>query len=359
MDKLTAEQVFDAVSIGLQAIDVNGEIVQSNEAADAILRRTNEAIANRRLGSEEWDVIDVDGRSLKPNEFPASRALAEGVAHSGIIGVREGSAITWLTVQAIPAFRDGILRGVIVSFSDISPQIEAQLEQVRLEEVRHTILQTISHEIRTPIAIITGWAEIFSDGTLGPLTPDQAKALSRIKTSARRVNAQVSRVLITAKKVEFTVLDLLAVVRKVLTWDELWAWTRKLPGDVEITVNRSRPLVVTGDNDKINWAVFELINNAIKFSPPGDEVTIDIYKHNGEARIDVSDNGIGIAANLHEKVFEMYYQVDSGPRRAYEGNGVGLTIARELARSCGGDVLISSEPGKGSVFTLCLPINDD
>ena len=115
-------------------------------------------------------------------------------------------------------------------------------------------------------------------------------------------------------------------------------------------------LVVVADREKTEVALGNLVRNALKFSPEGGAVTVSVKQTDGTAEVSVTDEGIGIAPEQVERVFDRFYQIDSSETRSFPGSGLGLYIAKELVQSMGGEITVESEQGRGSTFTFTLPL---
>ena len=127
---------------------------------------------------------------------------------------------------------------------------------------------------------------------------------------------------------------------------------------VGIVVEGDGPVVVRADADRVAQILLNLLSNALRYTPEGGRIAIRVARAGGEGRLVVSDTGVGIAAGDLPLVFERFFRVDRSRSRTSGGSGIGLTIARRLARAMGGDVTASSEgEGRGSTFTLALPLS--
>jgi signal transduction histidine kinase len=124
---------------------------------------------------------------------------------------------------------------------------------------------------------------------------------------------------------------------------------------LELHVRSQPQLLISADRRRIDQVLWNLLSNAIRFTPEGGRVTLSAHKAGRWVVIDVSDTGIGIPPEMHERVFEEFTQVDSGSRRAQDGTGLGLTLTRSLVELMGGTITLRSAPGKGSTFSVKLP----
>ena len=228
------------------------------------------------------------------------------------------------------------------------------------DRAKTDFLATMSHELRTPLNAIAGYAELLELGMRGPITEQQREAIARIRRSQQHLLGIVNDILMFAKTetgripltpeaiaVESALESLRFLIQPMLTEHDIRFRQLDCDGDLQ----------VTADRDRLNQILVNLLSNAIKFSPKGGEVRIRCEKIDHLAAIHVEDDGHGIAEDKLEDIFEPFVQLSSGLTRTAEGSGLGLAISRELARLMGGDVTVESTVGKGSTFTLTLPMS--
>ncbi len=228
------------------------------------------------------------------------------------------------------------------------------------DRAKTDFLATMSHELRTPLNAIAGYAELLELGMRGPITEQQREAIARIRRSEQHLLGIVNDILMFAKtetgrvplKLEdTTVVSALDSVRFLI--EPLLA-----ASDIRLTQDQcSEEMSVVVDRDRMNQILVNLLSNAVKFSQRGGEVRIRCAVREHLIAIHVEDDGHGIAEDKLEEIFEPFVQLSSGLTRTAEGSGLGLAISRELARLMGGDVSVESELGKGSTFTLTLPMS--
>lgn len=253
-------------------------------------------------------------------------------------------------------------------------------ELYRANRAKAEFLGSVSHELRTPLSAIVGFVDLLRDGSYGELNARQRGPVERIESSANHLRDLVEQVLdlarMSAGRLESHVepVRLRPFVIDVVSEMEPLATTRGLA--FSISVPTSLPRVVT-DVSHLRRILVNLIGNAIKFTNEGSvgvrafqvnsqEAIVAttpssrrplLHAHGSWTALQVTDTGVGIAANDLERIFEEFEQVNAGPRADSErrGTGLGLTISRRLARSLDGDITVESAPGQGSVFTLWLP----
>jgi signal transduction histidine kinase len=216
----------------------------------------------------------------------------------------------------------------------------------------------MSHELRTPLNAIGGYVELIEDGIRGPVTPEQLTDLGRIKRSQRHLLGVIENVLgflkLGAGRVSYDIRNV-PIDEVVSTVEEL---TRPLIESKQLRYERRTPerrFSVRADREKVQQIVLNLLSNAIKFTDCGGRVTIESTQRESTVLTRVEDSGCGIPADRLDSVFEPFVQVDSSRSRPAGGTGLGLSISRDFAVGMGGKLLVESELGKGSAFTLVLP----
>jgi signal transduction histidine kinase/DNA-binding response OmpR family regulator len=229
----------------------------------------------------------------------------------------------------------------------------ATLEHAMTERSR--FFASMSHELRTPINAILGYGQLLEDGVFGELLPSQQGAATRVVGSARHLLELVNDVLdiskLEAGKMEIfpEPVDLPVLLRDVTTSVELQAAGKGL----ELVLELPARLPVVTDPGRVRQIVLNLLSNAIKFTDEGS-VRLALAAAGESVRICVSDTGPGIAPADQERVFSEFEQTESAAARG--GTGLGLPISRRLATLLGGGLSLESEPGRGSTFTLRLPL---
>jgi signal transduction histidine kinase len=220
-------------------------------------------------------------------------------------------------------------------------------------------LAVMSHELRTPLNSIGGYVDLLEMELRGPLNDSQKSDLKRIKRGQEHLLRIINDILnftrLEATEVKYDVIEvpvraLLADIDAVVT---SLAHAKSL--DYECDVPPGGVFTRT-DPDKLRQIMINLLSNAVKFTPAGGRIKVSCTTQEKTISISVEDNGPGIPADKLEAVFEPFVQLDRGLTRTTEGTGLGLAISRGLARGMGAEITLRSELGKGSVFTLVLPL---
>ncbi|HEX6069723.1 MAG TPA: CHASE domain-containing protein [Longimicrobiaceae bacterium] len=258
--------------------------------------------------------------------------------------------------RANTALRDSNERLVALRIEADNARDEAR----HANQAKSEFLASMSHELRTPLNAIMGYAELLDLGIHGPVTPDQRKALDRIRRSQVHLLGLINDILNYAKleagrvDVEQAAVPLAGVFADLQAMTEPQVLTRGLTAQFE---SCAEDVAAWGDADKIQQILLNLLTNAIKFTEPGGEIRVSCRAEANEVVVRVADTGVGIAPDRLEAIFDPFIQVDrTVGRDGQHGVGLGLAISRDLAKLMHGDLSVDSEPGRGSVFTLRLPV---
>ena len=234
----------------------------------------------------------------------------------------------------------------------------ARAEAQDANRAKGAFLAMMSHELRTPINAALGYVDLLLLGVRGELTGEQVRDLERVRRSQRSLLLLVNEVLdfarIDAGRIEYHAESL--VLDELLADVAATVEPLAREGRLVFTVGSAEGLVVRGDRAKSQQILLNLLSNAVKFTPVGGKVSIECAAEGEFVRIGVRDTGRGIPPREIERIFEPFVQVDQRQDSTVrQGVGLGLAIARELARGMGGQLEVSSRVGGGSLFTLTLP----
>ena len=240
-------------------------------------------------------------------------------------------------------------RGAITILHDIT-DIE------RLERVRKDFVANVSHELRTPLTAIQGYSETLLDGALED-QENNRRFLEIIRAHSIRLNNIASDLLVLSDlesgrpAPEPERVDLRSAVEAALRTVESEASVR----GVKLECGALEDVEVMGYRIRLEQALVNLLDNAVKFNRPGGEVRVDAARDNGSARVVISDTGIGIPSDDLSRIFERFYRVDKARSRQVGGTGLGLSIVKHVVERMHGNITVESRLGNGSKFTLVLP----
>jgi signal transduction histidine kinase len=236
-----------------------------------------------------------------------------------------------------------------VAFNKMSGELES------MERLRRDLVANVSHELKTPTSALRAHLENLLDG----VERADAHTLQTMLAQTERLTRLVDQLLELSRLESGDVpmvreqLALRPLVERVLTEIEVVSSRR----DVEVSDRVPADLpAVYADAERVHQVLFNLLDNAVRFTPSGGRITITASRRNGAVDVAVADTGPGIAAEHLPRLFERFYRVDRARSRDEGGTGIGLAIARSVVEAHGGRIWAESEPGKGSTFTFELPV---
>jgi two-component system phosphate regulon sensor histidine kinase PhoR len=257
------------------------------------------------------------------------------------------------TLQLASAALAGGERGAVVVARDTT-------DLTRVADMRRDFVANVSHELKTPLAAIRGYAETLRDGALEEQETAR-RFTDRLLWQCRRLQALLDD-LLTLSKLESVAppadrereaVDLAALGQRAVEMLSAAARERQLRLELK---DEGLPRL-PGDADGLERLLVNLLDNAIKYNRPGGEVRLRLARQAGQAVIEVTDTGIGIPAEALPRIFERFYRVDKGRAREEGGTGLGLAIVKHLAQSHGGRVEVESRAGRGTTFRVFLPLS--
>ncbi len=339
--------ILSSMSEGVIATDMQQRIVLVNAAAADLLDFAAPESQGRRL----WEVV---------RDPAVMHAAAAAVAPVAATAVRQGKPFqigpiagrhVEVTVCTFP--QDQPPQGLILIVHDAT-------QSVRYQELRKEFVANVSHELRTPLTAIKGFAQTLRDGAM----EDPVKGPRFLATIERHADQLTSLVsdLLELSRLEshpdvprLARVDLDATARHAIHL--LMPAAQKKRQNVSIDAAPGLPSVA-GNPDYLERAIANLVENAIKYTPPGGAITVSLRALGDRVAVEVDDNGIGIPPEDLPRIFERFYRVDRSRSREMGGTGLGLSIVKHIAQAHRGGVTVISTPGRGSRFTLTLPITD-
>ena len=337
-------------------------------------------LVNRRF--EEitgYTAEELQDRTFDDITHPDDRARDQARFHELITGlhaevklekryVRKDGAAVWvhLTTTLLRG-ADGCARLQLGVINDITAQKLAQAEVQKLQNnLQHRVeertaelaeksaqlegfVYTIAHDLRAPLRAINGYAEFVTEDAASTLSAGGVTYLDRIKKAARRMDRLIHDLLSYTRVTQIELKVEKVTLRECIDWvlanmrEEIEARNAK------VTVESPMPHVL-GERGSLEQVIGHLLSNALKFVPPGErpEVQVQAEAHGDYVRVGVTDNGIGIRPEFHDRVFRIFERLEDA--RSYPGTGIGLPIVRKTIERLGGKVGLQSEPGKGSTF---------
>jgi two-component system, OmpR family, phosphate regulon sensor histidine kinase PhoR len=346
------EAILASMVEGVLAVNQDLRVTFSNRAFLQALGRTGPVAENTPLVEciRDLDLRDLLARVVSTGQ-PEKKRLQ--------IASAEGRAFeVQATPLAVPAERGeaaGQPRGALALLHDIT-----DLE--RLERVRSDFVANVSHELRTPLTAIQGYAETLLEGGLED-AENNRKFLEIIKAHSIRLN-NIASDLLTLSELESVrqqtgeaqPVSVRAAVETALRTVEPEALLR----EVRLVREKAEDGLVRGDRTRLEQAFINLLSNAVKFNRAGGEARVSAERiGDRQIRIVVADNGIGIPSADLPRIFERFYRVDKARSRELGGTGLGLSIVKHVIERMGGSVSVASQLGKGSTFSVLLPLEED
>ncbi len=355
---------LSSIGDGVIATDLAGGVTFMNKVAEQ-LTGWSAAEAVRMPVGDVFRIINENSR--EPVENPVAKVLVSGhtvgLANHTLLVSRDGSERPIDDSGAPIVDASGRLHGVVLAFRDVTELRDVQRQEraartaaEAASRAKDDFLATLSHELRTPLNAILGWARMLRRGLL-----DDSRKPHALDVIERNAEMQ-------ARLIE----DLLDVSRIVVGQLRLHVEPLNLHGVIEAAIDAIRPAAenkslqisssvrvtspVYGDAARLQQVLWNLLTNAVKFTPAGGTVSLDAAEVDDTVRIVVADSGEGIPAHFTPRLFEMFTQADATFSRSQGGLGLGLAIVRRLVEAHGGHVAAASRgPDQGATFTVTLP----
>jgi PAS domain S-box-containing protein len=383
---VTGDQSFDLVRLCRYFSELSPQPMVAVEGTTHIVRHLNAAFS-RLVGKEREELLGRPFAEAVPEgEQNGCLPLLDRVYRTGtpeILVEQEHRhttpAVYWsYSVWAILGAEERPV-GVIIQVTDATEMAIFRREAVAMNEhlllsatrqheltenaeranhLKDEFLATLSHELRTPLTSIVGWAEMLGNSKLDPVT--SLRAIEIIRRNARMQVQMVddlldvSRIITGKLRLMVQPVDLGTTIIAAVDGLRPAAEAREIRVQLQLDAPAGH---VSGDPDRLQQVAWNLISNAIKFTPPGGRVLVRLERVESLVEVTVSDTGIGIAPEFLPHVFDRFRQADATTTRAFSGLGLGLAIVRQLVELHGGTVRVASEgEGLGSTFTVSLPL---
>ena len=353
--------IIERLPDGIVIVDLDGNMRFVNPAAERLFDRTAGELVGTSFGfplvAGETTEIEIVQRG------------GGGVVHAELRVVDtdwENEPVELVSLRDITDRKQADERAQQLSF-----EREARLEAEAASRAKSEFLAIMSHELRTPLNAVLGYSELLELGISGPLTDKMREQVGRIRASAKHLLGLVNDILDLAKveagrlSVSSGPASAAGTVASALALIQPQAAARGL--DIVVSPSDEAAPVYLGDDERVCQILVNLLSNSVKFTEPGGTITIDVsvprspdansrlHSQREYVNFRVTDTGSGIPEDKLLSIFDPFVQAETGHSRSSEGSGLGLTISRRLARLMGGDLVVESEVGVGSTFTLCMP----
>lgn len=340
------QAILESIADGVIVFDSQGQAIVANPAVGRLLEHTSEEIIRYRIERL------MDGKVTPAVREQIVGLLEDDEAHLSNMRFEWGQKT--LSASFAPVYADqNTPIGTVAVFRDFTREAE-------VERMKSDFVSMVSHELRTPLNAILGYAEILLEAVYGSLADRQRGVVARIMTNTKRllslVNDLLDQAQIEAGRLAFTTTS--------FTPNELVEGAHSLmlgvaqAKDVRLTyeVTDEVPPTLSGDPQRLHQILVNLINNAIKFTDRGN-IHVRVYRPDADHwALSVADTGTGIAPEAQLHIFEPFWQAEETATRSHAGVGLGLSIVKKLVDLMKGEISLSSELGRGSTFTITLPI---
>jgi signal transduction histidine kinase len=316
------------------------------------------------LGERRTILTSIDKLVPGPMTERAARAGYGPVLSLAMLSGGEAVGVmSCLRKRGRPAFTeaDAGRAEILVPFVGAATKAARLIGELReANQVKSRFLANMSHELRTPLNAILGFSQVLSGEDFGPLNERQQRYVGHIENSGRRLLDLINDVLDLAK-VEAGLMEVRlerVEVAPVLLESRSEIERQAAAKGVELNYTPTPGVWATADPRRLQQVVLNLLSNAVKFTPTGGRVTLTAAAVDGYAEIAVTDTGMGIAREEQERIFDEFVQADNDESREQKGTGLGLSLSRKLAELMGGKLAVSSDLGRGSRFTIQLPLDE-
>jgi signal transduction histidine kinase len=354
------------VNLALAAVIGEQEVISriSNNPAipitpEILVPRVGELLIDRGVLTQDGLQRALD-YSKKPGPDGQQRLVGQALLELKLID-REtlDQVITEQILQLQSALQQANLR-LEKRVQERTQELQSALNKLaELNQLKSNFISNVSHELRTPLTHIRGYLDLMNDGCLGVITDEQSTALDVMLRSEARLEELIEKMIQFSLEAtgQFTLqmkpANFIDVVDIALKQAKIKAANRPVVLKVELGED---PCVVRMDHEKIQWVVMELVDNAIKFTPPGGCVSVELEKEADTAHFQVTDTGIGISPERLSEIFEPYHQLDGSSTRRYGGIGLGLALVKKILEAHGSKVDVTSELEKGTLIKFQLPL---
>ncbi len=345
-EKQKTERIIHEITDGVILIDEAGDIILINPAARAQLLGDCDRAVPRNI----YEV------TRNPNLLATFENPVEASTREVEVYDERSQETRVFTTTAVPLMDEGgEFLGKVAVLHDITSYKE-------VDRLKSEFISQVSHELRTPLTSIKGYIDNLKDGLAGVLTGKQLGYLLRMSKNADHlvhlINdlLDVSRIESGKMRLNRTMVSMRALILEVIGVLQPLAAARDLTVE---PLGLEQEIFLYGDGGKLEQVLNNLLDNAIKFTPPGGRITIKLERDPRLVTITVRDTGIGIAAQDQAWIFERFYRVEHARGPTVNGTGLGLYISKTIVEMHGGMLWVTSEAGRGSEFAFALPANPD
>jgi PAS domain S-box-containing protein len=333
-----AARVLTNIGDGVVLLDASGVVRLWNRAAATMTGLGAAEVVGRPIAEA------VPGWSAVADLVPVAPAPRPG-GLAASLPLELPDRELWLSVSGV-AFPEG----TVYAFRDLT-------QERALDQLKSDFVSTVSHELRTPLAAIYGSAQTLRRSDLVLEQEQRDQLLAVVATEADRLARTVDDILWTTRLDSGSLrVAIESCDARALAGDVISAAKTHLPENIRLALDAPDDLpLVAGDPEKVRQVLANLVENAVKYSPDGGDVAVQLVGRDSAVRFSVRDSGLGVPASEQARIFDKFYRVDPEMTRGVGGTGLGLYICRELVRRMNGRIWVESRDGDGSAFTFELP----
>ncbi len=378
-------ELLEAAPDAILQVDGEGRIILLNHMTEQMFGYTREEL----LGAPAEILVPVEmraahaGHRFRYADHPTTRAMGSGLV---LEAVRKDGTRFPVEISLSPSVSEAGFRATAI-VRDITARKRAE-DQLRAVQERYTrqladhnqelalrnreveranrlkteFLASMSHELRTPLHTIIGFSELLAEQIQGPLNEKQRRFVDHIHRDSLHLLELINDILdlsrIESGRIEMhpEPLELAGVVEESLNVIRPLGQSKALTIQAHLTPpGEGEMLGVQADPLRLKQILMNLLSNAVKFTPEGGRIEVAARQMGELVEISVADTGVGIPAEEHEAIFDIFHQAGATTKGVREGTGLGLAITRRLVQEHGGTIVVDSEPGKGSRFTFTIP----
>lgn len=348
------------VAVAALLLELTATEAQPGKAAiaqEALVPRLGDFLIQRKIVTESQlgQALDLHHQSIEDGN---PQTLGQALVELGLIARPDLDRAILAQVVELQSALQMSNRRLEQRVAERTTELEAALKKIgEINQLKANFVANISHELRTPLSQIKGYAALLNENQLGKLNDDQAMAVRSSVTAIEKLErlvedlirfASTTRGAVTIESREFCLSE---VAESALQRAAAKAAKAKVQLQSRFP---ARPIYAEGDAEKLAWVLFQLLDNAIKFTPSTGSVTLTLKPERSIVVVGVRDTGIGISAEWLTALSQPFHQLDGTSTRRYGGTGLGLALVRRILQAHNSDIEIESAVGKGSTFSFSL-----
>ncbi|MGA2819679.1 MAG: ATP-binding protein [Anaerolineales bacterium] len=326
---------------------------------EELVPRLGDALLRERLITELQLEQALQAQSASQSRGVARR-LGEMLVEQGVLNPKDLDRVVAQQISRLQHALQAANRNLEQRVMERTAELAQALERLsELDRLKANFVGNISHELRTPMTQVVGYVELLSEGALGSLSPEQQGPLQSLRRATARLESLIEDLIqfaaTTRGEVQLALsqCDIISVAQEAMSHAKLRAGRGKVVMRLEAEPGLPP---VQADRQRIGWVIAQLLDNSLKFTPPGGQVTLGIRRSPKGVRLSVEDTGIGIPQSRIAELFTPFHQLDGSTTRRYSGTGLGLALAQQIVEAHGSQIRVESAEAKGSSFSFELDL---